>query len=72
MFSPREILQLSYKFGFIDDADTWLMMLKKRNVIAHVYNEVEVNELISLVRDEFLAALTKLEETLKTNAETLE
>ena len=28
--SPREILQLGYKFGFINDADLWLVMLKKK------------------------------------------
>lgn len=27
--SPREILQLGYKIGFINDAETWLLMLKK-------------------------------------------
>ena len=26
--SPTEILQLGYKFGFIDDSETWLLMLK--------------------------------------------
>ena len=29
--SPREILQLGYKFGFINNSETWLLMLKKRN-----------------------------------------
>ena len=29
--SPREILQLAYKVGFISDSATWLLMLKKRN-----------------------------------------
>ena len=28
--SPREILQLGYKLGFVDDAAVWLLMLKKR------------------------------------------
>ena len=35
--SPREILQLGYKFGFIDDSETWLLMLKKRNISVHIY-----------------------------------
>ena len=29
--SPREILQLGYKIGFINDSEVWLLMLKKRN-----------------------------------------
>lgn len=34
--SPREILQLGYKIGFINDADVWLLMLKKRNTSVHI------------------------------------
>lgn len=32
--SPREILQLGYRYGFVDDPTVWLLMLKKRNVRA--------------------------------------
>ena len=27
--SPREIIKLAFKFGFIDDSETWQFMLKK-------------------------------------------
>ena len=40
--SPREILQLAYKIGFINDSEVWLLMLKKRNTSVHIYNEDEV------------------------------
>ena len=62
--SPREILQLGYKFGFIDDSETWLLMLKKRNISVHIYNEEEVDELILLIRDSFIPAFTALKDTL--------
>lgn len=62
--SPREILQLGYKIGFIDDAETWLLMLKKRNTSVHIYNEDEVDELILLIRDSFIPAFTVLKNTL--------
>lgn len=62
--SPREILQLGYKIGFIDDAETWLLMLKKRNTSVHIYNEDEVEELILLIRDSFLPVFTVLKDTL--------
>ena len=39
--SPREILQLGYKIGFINDSEVWLLMLKKRNTSVHIYNEDE-------------------------------
>ena len=63
--SPREILQLGYKLGFVDDSAVWLAMLKKRNTSTHIYNEDEVDELILLIRDSFIPAFTVLESTLE-------
>ena len=67
--SPREILQLGYKFGFIDDSETWLLMLKKRNTSVHIYNEQEVDEMILLIRDSFIPAFVGLEKTLRSKLE---
>ena len=63
--SPREILQLGYKTGFIDDSAVWLAMLKKRNSLTHIYSEDEADELLLLIRDSFIPALLTLERTLK-------
>ncbi len=63
--SPREILQLGYKVGFVNDQAAWLLMLKKRNVSVHIYNEDEVDELVILIRDSFIPEFTALEETLR-------
>ena len=51
--SPMEILQLGYKLGFLNDSAVWLLMLKKRNVSVHIYNEDDIDEMILLVRDSF-------------------
>ena len=63
--SPREILQLGYKMGFIDDSAVWLAMLKNRNTLVHVYDEDKADEMLLLIRDSFIPALLVLEETLK-------
>lgn len=62
--SPREILQLGYKVGFINDTEVWLLMLKKCNTSVHIWNEDEVNEMIILIRDSFIPAFKILNETL--------
>lgn len=62
--SPREILQLAYKIGFINDAEVWLLMLKKRNTSVHIYNEDEVDEMILLIRDSFVPAFSVLKDIL--------
>lgn len=63
--SPREILQLGYKLGFVDDSAVWLAMLKNRNSSAHIYDEDRIDELLLLIRDSFLPAFSALEGTLK-------
>ena len=63
--SPREILQLGYKMGFLDDSAVWLSMLKRRNTSVHIYNEDEVDELLLLIRDSFIPAFSVLEKSLK-------
>ena len=67
--SPREILQLGYKLGFVDDATVWLLMLKKRNTSVHIYNEQEIDEMILLIRDSFIPAFCVLEKTLQRTLE---
>ncbi len=63
--SPREILQLGYKLGFVNDSAVWLLMLKKRNTSVHVYDEDEIDEMIALIRDSFIHAFVVLEKTLR-------
>ena len=63
--SPREILQLGYKFGFLNDPEIWLKMLRKRNTAAHIYSESDADELLQLIRTEFTAAFKDLEQTLR-------
>ena len=67
--SPREILQLGYKFGFINDSSVWLLMLKKRSLSVHIYNEEDVEEMIVLIRDSFIAAFVDLEKVLEKKIE---
>ncbi len=62
--SPREILQLAYKIGFVSDAEVWLLMLKKRNTSVHIYNEEEVDEMLLLIRDSFIPVFIVLKDTL--------
>ena len=63
--SPMEIQQLGYKLGFLNDSAVWMLMLKKRNVSVHIYNEDDIDEMILLVRDSFIPAFSALEKTLQ-------
>lgn len=62
--SPREILQLGYKIGFINDSEVWLLILKKCNTSVHIYNEDDIDEMMILIHDSFIPAFTVLKDTL--------
>ena len=70
--SPREILQLGYKLGFVDDPAVWLLMLKKRNQTAHIYDWDGIDEMILLIRDSFIPAFVALEGMLREKLEETE
>ena len=63
--SPREILQLGYRMGFVDDSSVWLAMLKKRNESVYIYDEDKADELLLLIKNSFIPAFVVLAETLK-------
>ncbi|MBS6951083.1 MAG: nucleotidyltransferase substrate binding protein [Blautia sp.] len=65
MPSPKVIVKVLNSYvGFINDAEVWLLMLKRRNTSVHIWNEDEVNEMIILIRDSFIPAFKILTETL--------
>ena len=68
--SPRDILKLAYKIGYLSNSDIWLLMMKKRNLSIHVYDsEEEIDELIVMIRDSFIPAFIVLENLLKKKIE---
>lgn len=62
--SARDILKLADQVGFIEDDSVWLLMLKKRNLSVHIYNEDEIDELLILIRDSFIPAFDKVRHVL--------
>lgn len=62
--SPREMLQLAYKYGFVDDEASWLIMLQMRNASIHIYDADKIDEMLYLIRNNFLPAFDSLKNTL--------
>ena len=72
MESPREILQLGYKLGFVNDSAVWLLMLKKRNDSVQIYDEDSIDEMLLLIRDSFIPAFVILEKMLRKKLENVD
>lgn len=63
--SPRESFQEAYKQKWIDNEQTWLHMMKSRNLTSHTYDEQTADEIYSDVRG-FYGPMKALCEKLKT------
>lgn len=58
--SPREVLKLAYKVGFVNEEDIWLKMLKHRNTSVHIYDEEEIDELVVLIINSYIPVFERL------------
>lgn len=58
--SPREVIKHAFQQECILDGDTWIDMLENRNLMAHTYNEEYANKALSLIRNNYFAAMTHL------------
>ncbi len=60
--SPREVIQLGFKQGIIDDGEMWIQMMLSRNLLSHLYNEDTSREIFEKIRNEYIDLLVKLKD----------
>lgn len=63
--SPREIIKLGFKVGFITDEQVWLDIQKDRNKAVHIYNEEEINEIIDRIFEKYIPAFEAFAHVMK-------
>lgn len=64
--SPRIVIKQAFKSGYIDDGDSWLELLEKRNYLTHSYDDIQTNEAIVMIKEKYYPLLLKLSNHLKT------
>lgn len=55
----REIFRLGFEQGLLDEADTWLVFLRHRNLTSHIYDEATAQRVFSSA-EPFLNAASEL------------
>lgn len=64
--TPREIIKLGCDNGYIADADSWQLMIKKRSEDIYFCDDKVKNEYVDTIRDSFIPTFRRLAEMLKT------
>lgn len=62
---PRDTIKEAFKRGLIKNSDLWIDLLEKRNLMSHTYYELIANQLVKLVRDEYIHGIEQVYLKLK-------
>jgi nucleotidyltransferase substrate binding protein (TIGR01987 family) len=65
IISPKYVVRKAFETKYINDAETWLLMIGDRNLMSHTYNFSKFEEIILSIKDKYLNILIKLYEFLK-------
>lgn len=63
--SPKYFVRKAFETKYINDAETWLLMIGDRNLMSHTYNFSKFEEIILSIKNKYLNILIELYEFLK-------
>ena len=62
--SPRSCIRESWKQGLIPDAQKWLVMMEKRNLSSHTYDENAAREIYREVKGQYVVLLEAFDQLM--------
>ena len=61
---PRPVIEQSFQDGFISDGETWMQMVKSRNLTSHSYDEETAKSIVNDIENQFLVLFRQLDARL--------
>ncbi len=65
IYGSKDAVRNSFKLGIIEDGDSWMQMIKSRNLTSHTYDESTADEIIFLIKDMYFEEFEKLIEKME-------
>lgn len=66
--TPREIIKLGYSNGYIEDSDSWQLMIEKKSKDIFFCDDEVNNEFVVMIKDYFVSTFKELAEILENKA----
>ena len=60
IYGSKDAVRNSFKLGLIEDGDSWMQMIKSRNLTSHTYDENTADEIVFLIKDMYFEEFEKL------------
>ncbi len=65
IYGSRDAIRKAYKLGLIEDGESWMDMLKSRNITSHTYNEDVAEEICQAVFEVYFLLFVRLKTKLE-------
>lgn len=69
LFGSRDVTREAFKLGLIEDGQSWMEMIKSRNLTSHTYDETTADEILEMIKTEYFQSFQVLEKRLSSIAE---
>ena len=64
IFGSRDAIRKAFQLSLIDDGESWMDMLKSRNITSHTYNKETAEEICQAVKEVYYSLFQQLETKL--------
>lgn len=64
MYGSRDATREAFKLELIKDGETWMQMIKSRNMTSHTYDESTADDIIMLIKDSYFQEFQSLRATM--------
>jgi nucleotidyltransferase substrate binding protein (TIGR01987 family) len=66
--TPSAVIKSAFAAKLIEDGQTWMDMLKHRNLMSHTYDDQKFRQAVAAIHDHYLKALGQVYRLLKKEA----
>lgn len=63
--SPKQVIRTAFQATLIDNAEAWLEMANKRNIVSHTYNDIVLEESADFIITVFYPLIKTFMDTMK-------
>lgn len=60
IYGSRDAVRQAFALGLIEDGETWMQMIKSRNLTSHTYDESTADDIIKIIKDLYFEEFKKL------------
>ncbi len=65
IFGSKDATREAFSTGLVEDGETWMSMIKSRNLTSHTYDEKTVEEIVNLILGGYVPAFSSLYKKLQ-------